>query len=540
VNVLAISGRFRHAAAAVAVDGRVVAAVSEDALSRVAGQGYTGSGAFPVRAVHACLERSGLSAADLDRATVVEGESSVAEADPPAGRHAAAWFEDLSGRSKAEVTVDAIRADALQAAAAGPAGAVLVCGTEPAMVAGFVRQDDRLVPDHRFDGSGLLAAARHLVSEVGLSAADPFQALDRLSVGGEPEFLPGLADAIRWCDEDGPVVDRDRLSAAVREAEHAASGRLADASSLNVRVQESRRALAASFTRRLAEVIGDAVARLRVKADSEQVAFGGALFGNPGLNTELRRLLGDAMSVAAVPEPAGRALGAALGASDGQPAELSGLALGPSYSDDAIKRTLDNCRLEYLYEPDWPRLLRRVSRMLAQGKVVAWFQDGMGFGPRPTGTRSILCDPSSRYARPNVNEYLRQVPLDEPLPLVFAPSRADGCLVHPASRLMAGVDAEVRAQWRPQLVAALDWRDYVRVHAVNPAWAPAFCELLEHHAAATGVPALIETNLAATGEPTACTPRDAIRCVYSSAVDALVIGRFMLMKDHWLLRTDGD
>ena len=54
----------------------------------------------------------------------------------------------------------------------------------------------------------------------------------------------------------------------------------------------------------------------------------------------------------------------------------------------------------------------------------------------------------------------------------------------------------------------------------------------------TQVPALIETNLCGPGEPIACTPRDAVRTVYSSAIDALVIGRFVLMKDYWLLRSD--
>ena len=52
-------------------------------------------------------------------------------------------------------------------------------------------------------------------------------------------------------------------------------------------------------------------------------------------------------------------------------------------------------------------------------------------------------------------------------------------------------------------------------------------------------PRLIETNLAGPGEPVACTPRDAVRTVYSSAIDALVIGRFLLMKDYWLLRSEG-
>jgi carbamoyltransferase len=78
------------------------------------------------------------------------------------------------------------------------------------------------------------------------------------------------------------------------------------------------------------------------------------------------------------------------------------------------------------------------------------------------------------------------------------------------------------------------------VHRVTTDDAPELCELLEWHYKSTGVPALIETNLCEPGQPVACTPRDAVRIMYSSAIDALIIGRFILMKDYWLLRTDVD
>ena len=96
--------------------------------------------------------------------------------------------------------------------------------------------------------------------------------------------------------------------------------------------------------------------------------------------------------------------------------------------------------------------------MLSQGKVIAWFQGAMGFGSRAMGTRSILCDPSRRYARQNMNEYLRQLPLDEPLPVVFAPSAASQCLTQAVSPGLAVIDAPVSPEWRERLAAALDWR----------------------------------------------------------------------------------
>jgi carbamoyltransferase len=182
-------------------------------------------------------------------------------------------------------------------------------------------------------------------------------------------------------------------------------------------------------------------------------------------------------------------------------------------------------------------VLARVSTMLRQGKVVAWFQGALTFGPRSLGTRSVLCDPSNRYARHNVNEFYRQVSLDEPLPVVLSPA---------AARTMSGAtdahfpvfDNRIDAAWRDKLVSALDSRQRVRVHTLAPDQAPELQGLLDYHYAQTGVPGLIETNLSAPGETLACTPREAVRITYASAIDALIIGNFVLMKDYWLLRSD--
>jgi carbamoyltransferase len=537
MKVLGISGRVRDAAAALAVDGCVVAAASEDCFTKVQGIGYGQTGGFPTSAVEACLGAAGLRLADVEQVTVVDDEGSERTETTSEVVRTMFRANDLRG----PVLIDALQADAVQAAAsAASAGAVLVCSTQPPAMAAFVRDGDELKPQGRpLEAGALFSAAGALANSLGVPAQDPFRALDRLSVGGESEFEDDLAAAIEWQPAIGVQVDEDRLWKLVGRVGGQLTSSLSEASSLNVRVQGARRALAASFTCRVARVVREAASTLCGRDDVRSIAFGGAMLGNPRLTTELRQLVGDGLSMAAVPELAGRALGAALSASGGRD-RLPGLALGPAFADNEIKRTLDNCRLDYVYEPDWRRLLLRVSKMLSQGKVVAWFQGAMGFGPRALGTRSILCDPSSRYARQNMNEYLRQVPLDEPLPVVFAPTVASECLTRPVSSPLAVVDAAVKDEWRDRLVAALDWRHYVRVHGASPTHSPELCDLLEAHYSRTTVPALIETNLCGPGEPVACTPRDAVKTMYSSPIDALIIGRFVLMKDYWLLRNNAD
>jgi len=518
MKVLGITGRTRDAAAALAVDGRVVSAATEDSFARVPGIGYALTGGFPHASAKACLHAAGIQSSDLDELVVVDD----AAVSVP--------FDAVAVRS-----IDPVQADALQAAMSDPASsAVVVCGAHPPVLAAFARQEGgRLGPRVDVPGAdGLVEAARDLATALGLDAHDPFATLDRLGVGAEPEFGAELGGALQWRRTAVEVDSSALLGAARRVAGVYAEG-LADAASLNARVQQTRRAVAASFTAALAGVVSRVAEQAGQAHASASVSVGGSVFGNARFNTELTRQTRRSLSFALVPEAAGRALGA-TGAMPGgsEPA----LSLGPSFSEEDIKRTLDNCRLDYVYEPDWTRLLTRVSRMLAQGKIVGWFQGAMAFGPRALGTRSILGDPSNKYARQNLNEYLRGLPLDEPLPLAVAPSQIDRCLSSAASAQCV-VDADVRSEWRQSLAAALDWRQAVRVHGVNAAHAPRLCELLELHHTATGTPGLIEANLAGPGEPIACTPRDAVRTVFSSAVDALVIGRFLLMKDYWLLRT---
>ena len=102
---------------------------------------------------------------------------------------------------------------------------------------------------------------------------------------------------------------------------------------------------------------------------------------------------------------------------------------GPAYSEQDVKATLDSCRLTYVYEPDWARLRGRVSHILGGGMLVAWFQGHAGSGPTVAPGRAVICDPSNRWARENVNRFFKQLPIDTPLPIVAAVGPAPGTMV---------------------------------------------------------------------------------------------------------------
>jgi carbamoyltransferase len=212
-------------------------------------------------------------------------------------------------------------------------------------------------------------------------------------------------------------------------------------------------------------------------------------------------------------------------------------APGPVFSEQDVKATLDSCRLTYLYEPDWGRLHDRVSRILSGGLLVAWFQGTAGFGAKAITGRAVLTDPSNRWARENVNRFFRQVPLETSLPLV-APVEDQPWCDHQVRRVTVQSVA-VGAEWRNQVTGAIDRQDCVDVQGISESDDVRLHELVRGHRARTGVPALIAVPLGAPSEPVACTPRDAIRTTFSSAIDVLVIERFVLAKDHWLLGIPG-
>jgi predicted NodU family carbamoyl transferase len=534
MNVLGIAGRHRHAAVALAVDGAIAAAASEETYVRVPGVGYDQTGGFPSRAVEAVLARAGLTIADLDRLAIVDDAATDSTVDqgPALDDVPAAWRATIAALPVCKI--DPVDADARLSAAVTQADDVLVFTVDPPAVAAYKRTDGELRLRGRAGGvDRLVCAARSLARALGTSGANPFLALDRLSGRGESEFMGEMEDVLRWGAHGGVIVDQERLASLTHDLVGAAPTD-DDLWLMNIKAQQRRSALAASFMDRLAAVVHDATRSLC----GERVCLGGALFASTRLNTSLVRLLGDGVTFAAIPESAGRAIGAVAGAhgADG----LAGLGLGATFTESEIKATLENCRLDYVYEPDWRRLLARVSRMLSRGMVIGWFHGPTVFGPRSLGTRSVLCDPSTVYARENVNEYLKRRPLDEPLPVSFVPERADECLATPVRSPFMLLDAVVKTPWRDRVRAALDHRHELRLHTITAEQAPELVDLLGVHFERAGIPGLINTTLSGPGEPIAGSPRDAVRTVYSSAIDALVIGRFLLMKDYWLLRSDAN
>jgi carbamoyltransferase len=201
--------------------------------------------------------------------------------------------------------------------------------------------------------------------------------------------------------------------------------------------------------------------------------------------------------------------------------------LGPSFGDDAIETTLKTYKLRatHLGDP-----AKTAAELLAQGKIIGWFQGRMEFGPRALGSRSILADPRDPEMNLKVNNAVKFREWWRP----FAPSlkkEAAGDFLESAkdSPFMI-LTAQVRPEKRRTIPAVTHVDGSARPQTVEKEINPLYWRLIDEFGKRTGVPVVLNTSFNLRGEPIVNTPTDALRTFFSSGMDALVIGSYLVEK----------
>jgi carbamoyltransferase len=232
---------------------------------------------------------------------------------------------------------------------------------------------------------------------------------------------------------------------------------------------------------------------------------------------------------------AGTAVGAALHAWHNacgreQRVGLGNLCLGPIFSAGEIKEALENCKLRFRYMITTDEVIETTVRALDDHKIVAWMHGRMEFGGRALGNRSILASPLNAYSTENLNIYIKhREPFRKFAASVPEELAAEYFDVGPNARFLTTV-GRVRPQHREKLAAAVLEGDRVRVHTVSREDNPLYWKLLHAAGKSTGLPVLYNTSFNLFGEPLVCAPRDAVRSFFSSGIDAMVVGNFLLEK----------
>jgi carbamoyltransferase len=301
-----------------------------------------------------------------------------------------------------------------------------------------------------------------------------------------------------------------------------------------------RAKIAAGLQRACEIILCDWLAALREECKERSLCLAGGLFLNPLLVAAIEARAGfENVFVQPAAGNEGTALGAAwfvwhhqLGRE--RLAAMPAPYWGPAYSNEEIKKVLENCKAAYHWCDSDEQKLSEAVRLLQAGKIVAWFQGAAEFGPRALGNRSLLASPWAPYAKENLNDYVKHRESFRPFALAIPEERcAEYFECSPNGRFLTTM-AKANAAGR-KLLASLPPGfllpdDLVRLQVVREADNALFWKLLQRSGENAPAPIVVNTSFNLFGEPLVVTPRDAVRSYFCSGADALLTGNFLLQK----------
>ena len=587
LRVLGISAGFHDAAAAVVVDGRVVAAAQEERFSRT-----KHDPSLPEQAAAWCLGAAEVGPGDLDAVVLYEKPFTAyerilathAEAGPRGVRqltkavgswtrsklwagqgvermldrlghrrvpvrysehhlsHAAAAFYPSPFDEAAVLTVDGVGEWATTTSGVGR-GASL-----------------ELTEQVNFpDSLGLLYSTA--TAYCGFDVNDGEYKLMGLAPYGEPTFVERIREHVVELHEDGSF-RLDQRYFDYRAGARMASPRLWDLLGGPPRGAdgplEARHAdVARSFQVVLEDVLLGLARHVHARTGLANLCLGGGVALNCVAN---QRLLVegpfDDLWVQPAAGDAGSAVGAALWFTHavaglertaGPPDGMSGAALGPVFDPVVVGAWLDELGVDHEVVPDLHDRCARVAAALADGAVVGWFAGPMEFGPRALGHRSILADPRDASMVGRINQMVKGREGFRPFaPAVSAAAAAEWFdLDRPSPYMLRTVPvrsfrppaspdgsfAERLAAVASDLPACTHVDGSARVQTVEAADHEALSELLGAFDRLTGCPVLLNTSFNRADEPVVRTPADALRCAVAAGLDLLVLEDRLVGRD---------
>lgn len=588
--ILGISALYHDSAAALIVDGEIVAAAQEERFSR-----RKGDESFPRRAATYCLAEVGLRAADLSVVVFYDkpflkferlletyltfaprGLPSFLKA-MPVWLKQKLWMEDLVKRQLGfegplhyTEHHESHAASAFYPSPFDSAAIITIdgvgewCTTSWGIGRGHVIE---LKQELRFPHSlGLLYSAFTYFTGFRVNSGE-YKVMG-LAPYGEPKYVQAILDNLIDVREDGSF----RMN--MEFFDYCAgltmtNGRFARLFGGPPRTPEAkvtqREMDLARSVQEVTELVMLRMARhVRQATGERNLCLAGGVALNCVANGKIHRAgLFDRIWIQPAAGDAGGALGAALAvwygargnrrtrSPDERYDRQRGSLLGPQYSNDRIRRQLDEAGLPYELMSD-DALLPFVARLLAEEKVVGWFSGRMEYGPRALGARSILGDARSPRMQSQMNLKIKYRESFRP----FAPS----CLREDVSAWFELEDdspymllvADVREEHRKRLSAndrarwgidqltipkstipAVTHVDYsARIQTVDREVLPRFHRLVEEFKKLTGVGVVINTSFNVRGEPIVESPGQAYACFMRTDMDALVLENCLLLKSR--------
>jgi len=519
--ILGIGGILKGAACAVMRDGELVAAIEEKKVER-----HSVPGGLPHAAISECLKIASAEPSAVDCVALVRpisfGPASALHLEIRAmfpnarlalvehhAAHAASAYYATDFQEATVLTLDR--------------GGDFRCGARWRASGNQIQIDQEMYyPDSLGDLYG------RVTELLGFKAGSEEHKVQWLSTEGDESLKPLFAEILSASTTlvDRSYLDDDRAGAGGFGSKFYERLGLEDGAAIPKSQQPAiARGLQAAVEEKVLELAGE----------GENLCLAGGVFFNALLVGALERS-GRFKNIMVQPVAGnpGTALGAVFHAwhniyREERRAGFGNLCLGPCYTAEDIKRTLENCKLRFRFMTT-DDIVAEAVRRIQDHQIVAWMQGRMEFGPRALGNRSILASPLNPYSTENLNVYIkRREPFRKFAASVPAEIASDYFETTPNARFIATISC-VRPQHRKMFESAVMGDGYIRVHVVEQADNPLFHRLLLAAGQASGVPVLYNTSFNLFGDPLVCRPRDAVRSFYSSGIDALFCGNFLVEK----------
>ncbi len=566
MNILGV--RYGHdSGAALVVDGKVVANVSEERLTRI-----KHDTSFPIRSIALCLELAGINSEEIDCLAIpsnsipeafftffsipqsivptgvisikgkIEGYMKkglrIAEPNVPIlplyqkplvlspkcrihlcehhRAHAASAYysSGLAGEKALIVTMDGI----------GENVAVAFWKGEKESISSLMKMDGGASLGYFYSNATEAMGWRHGSGEWKVMGLAPYGT-------PQPDALKGYYPEF----ENGKLVKPRIYGSFGRWNDHGANhyhGR--DAAPLETFVKKlGRENFAAEAQRVVEEEAFKLILPWIKKEKTRHLCCAGGFFLNVKFNQKLW-YTGELDTQWVYPDcgdsglPVGAAFDAYYSKYEAQPIErMSHLYFGPEFSNDEIKQILDDRCLSYQYTTN---PAKDTAKYLSDNRVVGWFQGRMESGPRALGNRSILMSPLNANNKDIINAKVKYREKFRP----FCPSllyeRRDDYLVSARDEFFMVTSFDVKENKKDKIPAVVHVDGTARPQMVRKEVNPLYHQLIDEFEKITGEGIILNTSFNIRGEPIVCNPREAIRCFYDTGLDVLVLGNYIIEK----------
>jgi carbamoyltransferase len=562
--ILGLSCYFHDAAAALCIDGKIVAAAEEERFTR-----RKHDRRFPVSAIKYCLAEASIRPGDIDLVAFYEKPLRKLDRLLRIGRHYGAQARDVTAKAIRLQLSEGLRLEETLDAAIGYQGRVAYVDHHMSHAASAYYCSDFpdaaiLVVDgvgewsttSQFTGSGATITSQReiryphslgllyatLTAFLGFRVNNDEYKVMGLASYGRPAAREAMEKLIRIRADGSFELDLEYFSFMYDEARMYTDRLiqlLGPPRHPSDPISPRHMDIAASVQAVTEDAMVSLVGSFDGMTDSPNLCMAGGVALNCVANTrvaERTRFTRPFVQPAAGDN--GGAIGAALyayhssaGASNPAPSQGYDTCLGPSFTPAEIQAVLDSHDLEYR-RLGREALCAHAATLIWQDCIVGWFQGRMEFGPRALGKRSILANPCNPDMMDILNSRVKFREDFRPFaPAVVAERAAEYFDISTPSPFML-FTPQVRGEARQMIPAVTHVDGTARIQTVTADDDPLFHQLITEFGRRSGVPVVVNTSFNMRGEPIVCTPQEAVASFLHCDIDYLIIGPFIVTKSR--------